>query len=304
MATHPLPALPFEPNIDYKRVEEWDEQKVGWSDHAHVQKGSEVELALFEDTSGIYTYHLRRDTTLIDDSEALQPGPSHCERHDAHSYSPSMTHLQYHGENSHRTATLAVCDEQDDVSWATVRSMSPAEALRASCDTVCDYDPDTSRIKQQAHSHFDANGNTSRKALKDAGAHTILYNPLLTPPPHQTSREAISHRTFHIRDNFSEPERFAPCGPRIPPWGSTDNLDRKRRSRTGLRSLEDTLEDRFDEEHKKRVMERQRLDEEMRSGKRKTEVDELRDLVLELYPDMNLRRDDEKKRCGCSCVVM
>jgi hypothetical protein len=125
--------------------------------------------------------------------------------------------------------------------------------------------------------------------VRFADAHTILCTPPPpTPPPHRT----LSSSTLSLR---SASPRLKPCGPRIPPWSSTDNLDHERRLRNDLRSLEDTLDEQFDER------ERLRKEAEARNGKRRTEGEELRELMLGIYPEME---EGKKERSWCLCVVM
>lgn len=188
----------------------------------------------------------------------------------------------------------------DNMSWPTNNDTALPPLLRCdSREARCDYVPDTSSDQQcifcppdtdyesPCEAPTDSIDEPSRKTLvRFADFHTILYTPPLpTPPPHLTFQSTFS----------SAPSRHKPYGPRIPPWGSSENLDRERRLRTDIRGLEDTLDERFD------TRERLRREDEVKNAKRRTEGEELRELVLGIYPEMEVEQRD---RACCVCVVM
>ncbi|KAF2676104.1 hypothetical protein K458DRAFT_397252 [Lentithecium fluviatile CBS 122367] len=129
-----------------------------------------------------------------------------------------------------------------------------------------------------------------------------------SPPPSPHVRFALP-LLFYPLPRTPSPGRTAPTRPtlygaRDPPWGSSGNLARDRRDRIDARTHEDSLTKRFELESRRLAQERRIAAEEIRTGKRWTEVDKLRELVAEIYPDMEFERNIRGRGCCCCCVII
>ncbi|KAH4184571.1 hypothetical protein HBI81_242680 [Parastagonospora nodorum] len=92
-------------------------------------------------------------------------------------------------------------------------------------------------------------------------------------------------------------------GPRPPPWGSSDNLELRRQTRSDAREREDAriLRDSGSSFYKSSDS-----TESMRENTMRREVEEYREQVLRLYPDLEFdgKKNEEGGCCWCLCVVM
>jgi hypothetical protein len=309
MREHPLPALPHE-----------EEDEVQCETHSQIGRKTSVlkrsgeTYALFDDTSEI---DLKASSCSEDEHHgvgafphaATLPGdlpiskPLDSATCEAYTSCSSANPSQRSREDSVERGASYAPEEEEDSWWSTCDAAPLPHTFRqASCDAVCDLVPDTTLDQPYTYclpvaeynighdAPMDPNDEPHREILVHfADAHTILCTPPPpTPPPHRS----LSAITLSLP---SASPRLKPYGPRIPPWGSSDNLDHERRLRTDFRSLEDTLDEQFDEREKLRK------ETEARNGKRRTEGEELRELVLGIYPEME---EGKKERSWCLCVVM
>ncbi|KAF2449908.1 hypothetical protein P171DRAFT_480964 [Karstenula rhodostoma CBS 690.94] len=313
MSEHPLPALPREDQYEVQLEPRLETHYQTRCERTSILKESGETYALFDDTSEIdirpYSYpddaHHGLSTflhasTLPDDLPSQKPSGS--VEHDAQTYCSSAADSQRTQRDYIERGASRAPEKLDNSLWSTSNDTAlPSTPCRASCDAVCDYVPDATSVQQCIYCPSDANFDPRCDApmesddelfretlVRFADAHTILCTPPPpTPPPHLTFSSASSLP--------SAPPRLTPYGPRIPPWGSTENLDRERRLRTDIRTFEDTLDEQFDDR------ERLRKEAEARNEKRRTEGEELRELVLGIYPEMEA---GQKERGCCLCAVM
>lgn len=130
--------------------------------------------------------------------------------------------------------------------------------------------------------------DTSSRHVHFADTHTY-FSPPQSPSP--------------TADQLFDSRRLEYVGPRPPPWGSFEELARVRRMRIDDRASDYALSNRFEADKRRLTRVRQNEVEDIKSGKRRTEVDELRDLVSDIYPDMTFE-GEERRGCRCCCLVM
>ncbi|KAJ4360723.1 uncharacterized protein N0V89_001290 [Didymosphaeria variabile] len=332
MREHPLPALPHEDKdeVQSKPRDETDVRVEPGSEHASISKESENAFALFDDTSEINLdlfaradddYHNLRTflhaKAPLNGSKVPQQRLSEFTTHEAHSSGLSATPIHLSTGTLTRGASNAPKEPDNVLRVNCDESTFAYHFRRASLDAVCDYAPDAPHVEHHHHRRSSSDYGPLHDASTDeddephhkplvrfADAHTILCTPLSPkPPPQQTFSYPIPLtppvpiRRTELSYTASVPDRFKPYGPRLPPWGSTDNLDRERRLRTDIRRLEDPLDEHFDER------DRLRKAEEARKGQRRTEGDELRELVLGIYPELEETEKDRGRSCWM-CAVM
>ena len=335
LTLHPLPALPAESQT---RIDSWNDPKsqLCQSERETGRRGimreSEDYLALFDDTSEVHVEALldlddnflhfkidQHEATPLGDSEGSPPTPRHHLSDDTILNDTLSIHHQKSKPPDRSAAHLSqrqqgydFCIRNNDI------GVEPAIFLnRASLEAVIDYaataTPESPfrRDSSDAGHYFlpDDDYEPHRTPyVRFADAHTYLCTPSPpTPPPHgilsifpSASTPSLLPLKLSYTSSTSELNRIGPYGPRIPPWGSSENLDRERRLRTDLRVLEDRLEERFNSDARRRARERQREYEEVKSGVRRTEGEELRKAVLGIYPEME---DETKEWMCCYCDV-
>ncbi|KAF1971326.1 hypothetical protein BU23DRAFT_570097 [Bimuria novae-zelandiae CBS 107.79] len=328
----PLPKLPSEDrsdeSLDLGSDEKTrDDRKGNEGGQRSILKGSDDFLALFDDTSEVHVetssdlnndlYHSKAHqhvTTLFSDSAVPPPPPQH-RSIDAFTYrlptDPNPT-----AESIHPRAIYIAHYEQDADPWSPANEIEIGSAIslrRVSTDAVINFGEDTARLYQSttepAGTYYDSPTDEDDEAYHTplvhfVDTHTYLRTPSPpTPPPHRSN---VSSTSLPLSPSPTpstfESYPLKPYGPRIPPWGSAENLDRERQLRTDIRVLDDKLQERFDGDAIRRARERQRAAEELRMGIRRTEGEELRELVLAVYPEMEAERR-ERGWC-CACVVM
>lgn len=292
-------------------------------------KGGGDDLALFGDPSevgiedpdhvnedGCHLKAFQNGTTFFNNLEASPPTPPPHEGNVALMFDSPFTPVK-------EASIYLTDDERSNDSWKPGDDIdiSLTKTFRCvSLDTVVDFTPDKARAHQlesttnRGDYDFpieDDDGPQWKRTVRFADTHTYLCTPPPppTPPPHRSLSSAPSEsipylllRDYSYISLSQQLESHAFHGPRAPPWGSSENLERERRLRTDIRFLEDKLEHRFDEDYRRRARERARIDQELKKGIRKTDGDELRELVLGIYPDMGFE-SKERTRC-CACVVM
>ncbi|KAL1600487.1 hypothetical protein SLS60_006873 [Paraconiothyrium brasiliense] len=332
---HPLPHEDKD-EVQSERRDDTDVEVEPESEHVRISKEKENSFALFDDASEINVGHFAqaddhfaqaddenrnvgaflRAEIPLDGPKVRTQKPSNSTTHKARSSDPSATTVQFSKDISTHGASNAL-KEPNNALWVNSDESTVAyRSRRASLDAVCDYIPNAHHVenhdRRRSSSEYDPHHGAStdedeephRKPLvRFADAHTILCTPLPpTPPPHQTSFSPaplpppIPISPTELSYTAPIPARDKPYGPRIPPWGSTDILDRERRLRTDVRLHEDTLEKRFGER------DRLRKAEEARKGTRRTEGEELRELVLGIYPE--LEETEDRGRYCWMCAIM
>jgi hypothetical protein len=128
-----------------------------------------------------------------------------------------------------------------------------------------------------------------------------LFAPL--PPPLHTS---ISQPIFPHPSSLSNTQRFArpispsyTDGPRPPPWGSIDELQVQRQSRSEARERHDARKYRMSLGSKGSSS-----TESLRGAEMRREVEEYKAQVLRVYPDMEFDGEAGKGGRECACNVM
>lgn len=311
MSEHPLPALPHEDQDEVQLEPRFEPRGQAGCERTSILKGNGEAYALFDDASEVDlrpcsypddAHHglsaFLHATELINDPLSQKSPAVVC---GAQANCSATSSQRSHQDCVERGASHAP-EELDTSLWPINNDTAlPPLYHRTSCDAVCDYVSETTSAQQSLHYPSDAEYSPLHDAptesddelyretlVRFADTHTILCTPPPpTPPPHRTLSSILSLT--------STPPRLKPYGPRTPPWGSTENLDRERRFRTDIRVLEDTLDKQFN------GRERLRKQAQARNGKRRTEGEELRELVLGIYPEM----EAELKERGCwFCLVM
>ncbi|KAL5445626.1 hypothetical protein PMIN07_008970 [Paraphaeosphaeria minitans] len=311
MSEHPLPAVPHEDQDEPQLEVRFETNGQTECERISILKGSGDTYALFDDTSEIdLMYSACSDeehhglsaflhTTEPSDDLLSQTSPAVMH---AGQTCNSAGDSQRSQQGCFESGLSHARDRLKDLSWPVINDAAfPPLFRHASCDAVRDYVPNTTSDQRYTYCSSDADYDLRYDALTEsddepsretlvrfADVHTVLCTPHPpTPPPHLTLSSTSSLP--------SVPLRLKPYGPRIPPWGSTEHLDHERRLRNEIRVLEDTLDEQFD----KRA--RLRKEEEAKNGKRRTEGEELRELVLGIYPEIEAARTE---RGCCLCVVM
>lgn len=129
---------------------------------------------------------------------------------------------------------------------------------------------------------------------------STLINPLLNlklvDPPRSTT--ILDQPLFFP---YSSPKPGP--GPRPPPWGSSDNLELRRQTRSDAREREDARKMR---DSGSSIYKSSDSTESVRENTMRREVEEYREQVLRLYPDLEFdgKKNEEGGCCWCLCVVM
>lgn len=318
MGDHPLPALPHDIHHDEVQIKSrriTDSQLAAKCDYTDSREGIGQYYTLISDTTET---DLRNPPYLNDEHRTLlkaneRPAskialhrPVYASANDAYDNYQSVTaHTKY----EECAALHGAPEKQDEISYTPIDRDTLQDPYQgATLGAACDCLPHTYTTDQCNNGILSRDRNSLYEVPTDddeddddeqqrvqlvrfAEALTILYSPTPpTPPPHRTPTPKFPTLPPALPN-------FKPYGPRIPPWGSLDNLDRERRSRSNLRVLEDTLGECFSQR------ERLRQAEGVRNGRKRTEGEELRELVLGMYPEIETRRA-ERKTCFCSCAVM
>lgn len=131
------------------------------------------------------------------------------------------------------------------------------------------------------------------------------------PKPSQTVLQSDTKERPRSNDYFQQPPlspyldaKLSP-GPRPPPWGSHDNLKLQRITRSGAREREDARKYRLTADSGSSTYKGSESTESLRENTMRREVEEYREQVLRLYPDLEFDVNTGKVgRSCCWCVVM
>lgn len=133
--------------------------------------------------------------------------------------------------------------------------------------------------------------------------HTSLLNSTQTK---QSNKPIYPPRSTALLDQplffpYSSPKPGS--GPRPPPWGSSDNLELRRQTRSNAREREDARKMR---DSGCSIYKSSDSTESVRENTMRREVEEYREQVLRLYPDLEFdgEKNEEGGCCWCLCVVM
>ncbi|KAF1919150.1 hypothetical protein BDU57DRAFT_536163 [Ampelomyces quisqualis] len=144
-------------------------------------------------------------------------------------------------------------------------------------------------------------------------------NPPPTPPHRSAPITTNSSQPNQVGDHSIRDNYFAPLslssnlvakvdtqlGPRPPPWGSTDNLEMRRQTRSDAREREDARKYRLTADSGSSLYKGSDSTDSLRENTMRREVEEYREQVLRIYPDMEFNgRAGEGGRRRCCCVVM
>jgi len=279
MAAHPLPALPPKSYSDHRRLDDL------WLEDLFFSKDDRTN----EQTN---TSQGARNNSEITDllagtRELHTQGLFHLEPEHLESCRHKLRQV-----NNRQALPLppTSLDPTDDTASGQPSQVTRDQAANTSIDRS--FKEEYRVTNDGIHSnHF-----RHSRHVRFADTYTLICTPSANvpppPPPHLTPPYTVYAPTPH--------------GPRIPPWVSAENLDRERRVRTDLRVLEDTLGAKFFEDECRLAIERQAEEEETRAGRRKTEVDEFREAVMEVYPELGFREVDAREKtdsCGCCTVI-
>ncbi|KAH7402348.1 hypothetical protein DE146DRAFT_610260 [Phaeosphaeria sp. MPI-PUGE-AT-0046c] len=147
-----------------------------------------------------------------------------------------------------------------------------------------------------------------------------LDKPPLSPLHHSTSTPSLgpngpisigtqeagihSHVEHHSPSLSSRSHTGAQTGPRPPPWGSSDNLDLRRQTRNEAREREEARRYRRIVDSGSSIYKGSESTDSLCRNAMKREVEEYREQVLQLYPDMAFDGSAGKGGRSCYCVVM
>ncbi|KAF1958419.1 hypothetical protein CC80DRAFT_503179 [Byssothecium circinans] len=124
------------------------------------------------------------------------------------------------------------------------------------------------------------------------------------PSPHLPS---LPPSPRNPRKSYSEPLITTPStssATRDPPWGTYATLEQQQKERRKLREQDTRLARQFEADARRREREKVVREKGVKDGVLRTEAMELRDLIREVYPEMEFeRRGMERERVHCCCVM-
>lgn len=340
MTAHPLPELPYDESKD-ERTNSWQtrkaqEQRAGKGEYGAILNGRDGHSTFLDDASEICmetSISLHQDDTnptakrsnigACRDLAVPTPPP---EPHDNNS-SPAYAILHDSHSVSHvdELTSPELRTPRNNISWppsVTTADDGVVYLPRNTLDTVNEFSSH-SRIVQNNQgyqlnddSFYDASTDSDSDhhripLVRFAPTHTFLRTPSPpTPPPHQVTTHSVSPPIPHLLLPRPSYTSLSPCsstvympyGPRTPPWGSQETLDRERRNRIDTRGRDMSLQERFEVDRRMREWKWRRAEEETRMGRRRSEGERVRAVVRKLYPDED---DAESRERGCIlCAVM
>jgi hypothetical protein len=132
--------------------------------------------------------------------------------------------------------------------------------------------------------------------------------PILTsiPQSNNVSDQPSTDTYFFAPQPSSTPAKVdTQAGPRPPPWVSTDNLEMRRQMRSDAREREDARKYRLTTDSGSSTYKGSDSTDSLRENTMRREVEEYREQVLRIYPDLEFdgRAGEGRRRRWC-CVVM
>lgn len=127
----------------------------------------------------------------------------------------------------------------------------------------------------------------------------IHYSPTVTNPP-QTYEALRRPSPSPSLRSYAETQ----AGPRPPPWGSSDNLELRRQTRSEAREREEARRFRMTIDGGSSIYKGSDSMDSLRQNTMRREVEEYREQVLQIYPDMEFDGNAGKGGRTCYCVVM
>ncbi|KAF2249065.1 hypothetical protein BU26DRAFT_594753 [Trematosphaeria pertusa] len=313
MSAHPLPSLPvenrapkhilqesdvavveeqwYDQNRERRAEQTWDDYEIiaveseGWPSEP-IPTDSSVQTRSRPKDCGLSALQQQnfRHNDLLDPLSATPRNscvqeytnvPRRSDTFDDHAQLPSSAEL-YTYRNT--------LDEAKEKQWATRKTQPKEQSMR-----YCFGERALTNTEHQRA----ASEEPTLRTPEPRSPHVRFAEPTSCPPTPRSS-PSLSPRALY------DTTRLKPYGPRQPPWGSSEDLELQRRSRTDVRARDDDIRERISAKSLRLLQARQGT-----SGKKRmTEVEELREQIYEVYPDMTFEGDGDEEGCCCCCVVM
>lgn len=128
----------------------------------------------------------------------------------------------------------------------------------------------------------------------------------LGSPTSSSTREADdpTHVDYLSSSPSSRPHAGGHAGPRPPPWGCSDNLELRRQTRSEAREREEARRYRMTVDSGSSIYKGSDSTDSLRQNTMRREVEQYREQMLQLYPDIAFDGTAGKGGRSCFCVVM